>query len=156
MTNCWIEDPNDRPTFAAIVQKIDPFLASIAGYNELTSEASTEPLVPESGDANEESSANIEAVNDASATGDVVTLSCNENTACNLPGGIEDHLKTEISAKIEISAIDEAIFQNDVSAKDEDTAANESLLTKKHHDSDETSATHEAEMIDDIDCETCV
>ena len=164
MTNCWIEDPDGRPTFTAIVQKIDPFLASIAGYNELTSEESTDfmntdLMTPESEGANAESSPNIEAVNDAPVTSDAVELSSNEETACNklsLPGDIEDHFTTEISAKIEISVSDEDLFQNGVPAKDEDAAADESVLTKKYYASDETSITREVEVNDDIDCETCV
>ena len=161
MTNCWIEDPDGRPTFTAIVQKIDPFLASIAGY-ELTSEGSTDfmstdLMAPESEGANVESSPNIEAVNDAPVTSDAVELSSNEETACNkLSGAIEDHFTTEISAKIEISASDEDLFQNGVPAKDEDAAANESVFTKKYNASDETSVTREVEVNDDIDCETCV
>jgi hypothetical protein len=34
MDNCWKEDAKFRPTFTAIVQNIEPFLQTIAGYME--------------------------------------------------------------------------------------------------------------------------
>jgi hypothetical protein len=43
MNDCWEEDAKFRPTFTAIVQKIEPFLQTVAGYMECHEcDASTE------------------------------------------------------------------------------------------------------------------
>ena len=162
MTNCWIEDPKHRSTFTAIVQKIDPLLASLAGYydfNETISEQNTVFLAPESEVDNEESSVNIEAVNDAPVANDApvtndifVAISRNEEVACNnlsLSSGNEDHLNNET---LEILSGDEELFKAIVSSPDD---ANEPFFTKTPV-SDETSVTREAKVVDDIDRETYV
>ena len=157
MTNCWNEDPKHRPTFTAIVQKIDPLLASLAGYCDFNVTISQESLSPEFEDANAEPSVNIEAVSDAPVTNHSA-ISCNEDPEASLPSGIDAHINTDTSAKSEISVRDEDIFKNDVPASNEGTAVScrESFITNKPYTSGEASVTREAEMADDIDMESYV
>ena len=83
MVNCWVEDAKQRLTFTAIVQKIDPWLTSLAGYSDLNEtilQVRTELLAPES-EGVSESSVNAEAIGDAAVTTEAVVESANKNVS---------------------------------------------------------------------------